>query len=713
MERQLTGHVKELKGDTVPSGEKIRQVLESKAPVVLLIDEIIEYLIPAKGIEIGKTTLDSQILSFLKRLSEAVSSVDKCILLVTSPSRTHYTQEDQNLMTLLYERLGRVEKSYTPVEEEEISSIIRKRLFSKIDEEDAKKTVAELIEYFKEEDILPQGIEPSEYRQEFLESYPFLPDVIDCLYHRWGSFPTFQRTRGVLRLLSLILYNLKDQNLNYISLADINLKDPEIRRELLNHIGNEFDSVISADITDKNSGSKQTDNSLGAAYKGLQLGTRSAITIFMYSFSGGVEKGASINEIKRSASFGSVPSSIVSETLETLKDKLFYIQHHTGKIVFANQPNLNRILLNKIESIDDKEASNTEKEYLQQHTKQGKLRTYIWINQSNDVSDDSELKLIILNEQSKSFVSEIVENRGASKRINRNTLFFLAPIESKRREITLSIKRKMAFEQIILDAYHNLTEDQKKEVKSSVKREEENGRSKIREVYRNVYVPMKNKVDEIDLGVPTYGYDTNLSDEVFEKLKSEGTIIARLVPLVLRERYLKGRKHVLTKQIYENSVKTLGEDRITNISILEDCIRDGVKQGLYGLGELKDGKEIPIYWKKEPSVGFGDNEILIDSLICEKELEIKQERLETVQEEVITETVVDKSSKKRVISTIDTPMIKIPKGKVSQILGLLNYLQTKFNKLEIKIVAEDGSVTEDEYDNKIKEALRQLGIKID
>ncbi len=110
-----------------------------------------------------------------------------------------------------------------------------------------------LITFFKE-NILPIGIEPSEYREKFLKSYPFLPEVIECLYHRWGSFPTFQRTRGVLRLLSLILYNLRNQNISYISLADVNLKDSEIRGELLKHIGNEFDSVIAADITDKNSG---------------------------------------------------------------------------------------------------------------------------------------------------------------------------------------------------------------------------------------------------------------------------------------------------------------------------------------------------------------------------------------------------------------------------------------------------------------------------
>ncbi len=148
LEKQLTGKIEYLKGKTVPSGEKIRQLLESTQPVILLIDELMEYLIPARGIKVGDSTFDSQVLSFIKRLSDVVSSLDKSILLITSPSRTQYSEDVQQLLNLLSERLGRVEKSYTPVEEEEISSIIRKRLFSEIDEDEAKKIVSDVVDYF-------------------------------------------------------------------------------------------------------------------------------------------------------------------------------------------------------------------------------------------------------------------------------------------------------------------------------------------------------------------------------------------------------------------------------------------------------------------------------------------------------------------------------------------------------------------------------------
>jgi len=472
--------------------------------------------------------------------------------------------------------------------------------------------------------MFPSGVEPSEYKEKFLLSYPFQPDVIECFYHRWGSFPNFQRTRGVLRLLSCIIHSLKDENVPYITLADIDLANQEIRRELLKCIGNEYDSVVAKDITDKNSGAKQVDKSLGESYKGLSLGTRSATTIFLYSFSGGHDRGATINEIKRSASILAIPSSAVSEAVDLIRDRLFYVQHQGGKEFFTNKPNLNRILLTKIENIDEKEVREIEIERLKAATKDGRLKTYVWPMQSNDIADDSDLKLIVLKEKNIEAMRSIIETKGVTPRVFRNTIFFLTPLDIKKNELFLSIKRKIALEQIEGDKTLKLSEEEKKIIKGSVKKEEENVQLKIRESYRMLYIPSKNTFEEKDLGVPTYGFASNLIGEVYDKLKSEGTVIERMVPLVIKEKFLKDKKYVSTRQIFENSQKTLGEHRITSKSVLEESFREGVRQGVFGLGELSEGKIVPVYWKKEPTIGFTENEVLIQSDICIEELEKAQ-----------------------------------------------------------------------------------------
>jgi predicted AAA+ superfamily ATPase len=284
-EEQITGNVNFLKGTTAPGRDKIVEVLKNRQPVLILIDELLEYITKASGIAVGDSTLAAQSMAFLQELTEAVSLLKNTSLIVTLPSSIfeHYDENAERLFRQLQKVTGRVERIYSPVEDEEITEIIRKRLFSNINFNYAKKVINKFIEFATKENIIPTGLEPTEYRRLFEKSYPFLPEVVSILYERWGSFSTFQRTRGVLRLLSLVIFSNKDKNIPYLSLADFSLSNQEIRTELLKHIGNEFNGVIASDITSENSGSNKVDSKLGDSYKGLKLATRASTSIFLYS----------------------------------------------------------------------------------------------------------------------------------------------------------------------------------------------------------------------------------------------------------------------------------------------------------------------------------------------------------------------------------------------------------------------------------------------
>jgi hypothetical protein len=55
----------------------------------------------------------------------------------------------------------------------------------------------------------------------------------------------------------------------------------------------------------------------------------------------------------------------------------------------------------------------------------------------------------------------------------------------------------------------------------------------------------------------------------------------------------------------------------------------------------------------------------------------------------------------------------IPKGKVANLMGVLNYLQSKYNRIEISLSLAEGQLTKQEYEDKIEEAFRQMGIEIE
>lgn len=549
IEKQLTGKITEFSGKVAPGKEFLRKLLSDNQPAIILMDEVLEYVIKAAGVRVEASTLAAQTIAFMQELTEAVSALEKVCLVVTLPSSIieHYDEGAEKLYQQLQKVAGRLEKIYTPVEENEITRIIRKRLFGDLNEHAAKKIISIFVGYAEKEGILPAGLLSTEYRDRFIASYPFMPEVVDVLYHRWGSYPTFQRTRGVLRLLSLVIYTMKEANKPYISLADFDLANQEIRQELLKHVGAQFNSVVGADITDDQSGSKKVNMSLGNAYKGLHLGTRSATTIFLYSFSGGTEHGTTMGEIKRSATTMENPASVVAEAVEQLKTKLFYLQNVSEKYFFSNQPNLNRILIKHMENVKDHELIELERDLIRSSVKGGRFKVTIWEENSGNIADSEELKLMILKRENSQIMNDILKNKGQTPRVYRNSLFFLYPLESERPVFTNMLKRKIAYEYIEQDKTVNLSDDQKKDVKKELKKTDEGLKDALRRLYRMVSIPGKDGFLDIDMGIPTYGEDKSIDAEVYEKLRSNGQILEKIAPLVLREKYLSNKDYVFTE----------------------------------------------------------------------------------------------------------------------------------------------------------------------
>jgi len=61
------------------------------------------------------------------------------------------------------------------------------------------------------------------------------------------------------------------------------------------------------------SGSKKVDKSLGKSLQGIQLGTRAATAVFMYSFSGGHENGAMMRPLDSDRTSSQVKNGIRSK----------------------------------------------------------------------------------------------------------------------------------------------------------------------------------------------------------------------------------------------------------------------------------------------------------------------------------------------------------------------------------------------------------------
>ena len=510
-----------------------------------------------------------------------------------------------------------------------------------------------------------------------------------------------------------MIHSLKESAIPYISLADFDLSVQEIRQELLKHIGPQYESVISADITGTDAGAKKVDADLRAAYQGLKLGSRAATTVFLYSFSGGTESGANLGEIKRSATTTGHPSSALTEAVDGLQEKLFFLQHESGRSYFTNQPNLNSILLTRMENINERAIDELEETELKKNLSGRQLKTFVSPRGGSDVPDNADLKLIILKKRDDTLMEETLETRGNTPRVNRNTLFFLTSLEHEATGFYSQLRKIIAYGNISNDKTLNLSAEQQKEVRTELKKATDELNDRLRRYYRTVFIPTREGLKESDLGLPTYGVSKKLDEDVYDKLRLDGEILENVHPRVIKERYLKTDGSVSTEQLYQSSAKTPGEARVIGQG-WQSGIRDGVEQGLFGLGELEDEKPICRHFKERPpSVAFSGSEVIICEDICsaqEKPEETKEED-ETGDEGVYPpdedeKTIIVEHSIRNKVRLKFT----IPKGQVSQLMGVMNLLQSNFDSLQIELLATEGQMSNQDYENKIKEAFVQLGI---
>jgi hypothetical protein len=369
-----------------------------------------------------------------------------------------------------------------------------------------------------------------------------------------------------------------------------------------------------------------------------------------------------------------------------------------------------------MENVKDKELINLEKEILKENIGGSLFKVFVWEENSANIQDSEDLKLLIFNKEDKDLMKRILDTKGKTPRVNRNTLIFLCPQETEKIQFINALRCKLAYEAIEKDKTLKLSEEQRKEIIKEMKKLDESITELLYRCYRKVYLPAREGLKDIDLGIPTYGEEKPLDRQVYEKLRSEGEILEKIAPLVIKEKYLKDRDYVSTEKLYKSAFTTPGEPRVLNKDIWEEAISEGVEKGLFGLGELKEDNPICRYFKEKPTISFSQNEVIIKEEIC-----IKQQKQEEIRESVGIEVqsqpltteikeptaVIEQGKMKDKVYL----KFKIPRGKVSQIMGIMNYLQTKFQNLEIELIATEGQISDQDYEDKIKEAFRQLGIE--
>lgn len=598
-----------------PGTDVLSQLLTQATPCLILMDEVMRYLSKAKGVPVVDSTLASQTLDFCYELTVATANVPQATLVATLPMSPVELSaaEDEWMLHRLERVFGRIERVRTPVEGAEIYEILRRRLFEDVGDVPQRRRVAEAYWelYQRLAPDLPRKVREPEYRRRLERAFPFHPELVEILYERWGSLPKFQRTRGVLRLLALVVGDLyrKGHKGAFIQPSHVDLGEPNIRREFVKLVGDAYDTVIASDIADHGAKAFQIDRELGSEYAREQIAQGLATSIFLYSHSGGRERGGTEPQLRLAVLHPDMTPAIVADAMDRLAKRLWYLYSDGGVWRFSTQPNLNKILVEREDAVQSEdireEVRRTLGEIIGLRTFR---RVYIWPEEDRDVADTSELSLVVLDmdhpmgqedeNETRRFISHILNNHGMTYRKYRNTLVFLAPDDAVLQGVVEAARRLIALRGIAMDyaTGEQLSEEQRQDLEKRLDDARSRLPSLVSAAYRHIVVGGPEKeLHAWDMGAQAYDTSRTLSQRVWDTLKSEEKLLEKLDPrLIVEERWTlwPGDKDVLrVADLWDYFVRYTHLPMLADQAVLTKAIVEGLERGLFGYG-LGDGERL-------------------------------------------------------------------------------------------------------------------------
>lgn len=596
-----------------PGKEVLSEVFRASGPALVLIDELLEYVVKAIRAEKAEGIEKGQVLAFLQELTEVASREDHLALVLTLPSSAleQYDEEAERALQQLQRISGRVEAIYTPVEGMEIYEIIRTRLFEDLGDEAVRGEVASAYFdlYQKMGNDVPNEVREVSYREKMEKAYPFHPELIDVLYERWGSLSSFQRTRGVLRLLGLAVQDLweRKEASPLIHSSLLGLDNSRLREEFVKHIGNEYESVLASDIAGPDAKAKRIDQEMGSEYHIYRLAQGIATSVFLYSFSGGERKGITLPQLRVAMVREGIPHTIVGDAVNRLEEELWYFHSKGNLFSFTNQPNLNRVIIDREETVASAVPRALKDEL--ERMKGSDFDVKVWPRQPSDLPDGRRVRLAVLSSDhlypakyTEEFTTALFSRSGEAYRAYRNVLLALALDAGLWPGLEALMRRCLALESLYLDDVfkESLSASGRKELEKKYKEAREGLPSRILNAYRHLAMSSPRGVRWQDMGMITAGAGTTLSFRVKEFLREQEVLLPGISAKALLEKtFAKDEVEKPVAEIYEVFLKTPGMPLLESYEALLGSIRNAVRSGTLGLrigGDVffkEDVDEIP------------------------------------------------------------------------------------------------------------------------
>ena len=514
-------------------------------------------------------------------------------------------QRGREALDRLRNVVGRVESSWRPASAEEGFEIVRRRLFEPIadpaqfkDRDVVARAFADL--YRTQHQEFPPECRDTDYETRIKAAYPIHPEIFDRLYTDWSTLVKFQRTRGVLRLMAAVIHSLweKGDRNPLILPANVSIDDPRVQFELTRYLSDNWVPVIEKDVDGSNSLPLRVDGEVPNLGK-FAACRRVARTIYLGSAptTAAAHRGIEDRRIKLGCVMPGESPAVFGDALRRLAGAATYLYQDGPRYWYSTQPTVTKLAEDRAEQLKrdpDKVVKELDKRLRADLRKTGDFNRVHPLPQSGqDVADDLDARLVVLGldhaysrepgSAGEAAAKTVLETRGSSPRLFRNTLVFLAADKTRLQDLEEATCRYLAWESILLEKVElNLDPQQEKQAETQKNAADGAVTARLPETYQWLLVPMQSSPQAgVEWqSVRLSGQDA-LAVRASKKLRSDEHLITGFAPTRLRMELdripLWRGDHVPVKQLVEDFAKYLYLPRLREPAVLLDAIREGLR----------------------------------------------------------------------------------------------------------------------------------------
>ncbi|MBX6388432.1 MAG: ATP-binding protein, partial [Frankia sp.] len=553
-------------------GEALHELLAKYAPAVILIDEWVAYARSLLGRDdLAGGTFDDQ-FTFAQSLTEAAKGTSGILLAISIPASE--SGDDSEIVAGHAEEVGganglealkrlqnvvrRVADQWRPASSDEAYHIVRQRLFKQPDAAALASigaTAKAYVEmYRKYTDDFPRETRDTAYEYRIRQTYPIHPELFDTLYEEWSSLERFQRTRGVLRLMSTVIHALwtGEDASPLIMPGSIPLATANVNAELTQYLQDSWKAVIDADVDGPNSEPARIDKEK-PLFGQRALTKRLARTVFFGAAPtiapGSVHKGISTQRVFLGTAVpGDVPGNFHA-ALTQLGDRATYFYSGSGRYWYDLQPNITRTAKDQAERLHKEDVwKEIATRLAGQARRKGDFAGVHVCPESNaDIPDTAEARLVILHPKfahkrgttsaAKDFAQSATERRGSSNRTNRNMLVYLAPDEARLEELDTATRDYLGWTHVLDNAADlDLTTNQRKQAAQRQEQADQTVAARLLQTFTWALVPVQPEPNApfTIRETKVEGQSDSLAERVSRRLGNDGDLSTRQAATTIR-----------------------------------------------------------------------------------------------------------------------------------------------------------------------------------